>query len=240
VTDEDHDRPVTDPGPGDPGRLLAEGRSARVYLIEDGWLLRRFRDQRQDVTTEATVLRWAARHGVPVPAVREAAGPDLVIEHVHGPSMLTALLDDPSSGSGYGRTLAELHRRLDGVPAPPELPTPTGEAGRLLHGDLHPGNVLLTGHGPVLIDWTNAASGPSAHDTATTWLVLACLEHSDPQVGSRLAAVRPSILDGFLSGIDRSAAAAAMPQVAAGRIADPATTDSERARIGMLVDEISP
>ncbi len=107
---------MTDPGPGDPGRLLAEGRSARVYLIEDGWLLRRFRDQRQDVTTEATVLRWAARHGVPVPAVHGAAGPDLVIEHVHGPSMLTALLDDPSGGSGYGRTLAELHRRLDGSP----------------------------------------------------------------------------------------------------------------------------
>jgi hypothetical protein len=152
--------------------------------------------------------------------------------------MLSALLDDPAGGSAHGRTLAELHGRLDRVPAPPGLPTPTGQPGRLLHGDLHPGNVLLPDTGPVLIDWTNAASGPSAYDTATTWLILACLEPPDPEVGIRLAALRPSLLDGFLSGIDRSAAAAVMPQVAAGRIADPGTTDSERARIEAFTTEI--
>jgi aminoglycoside phosphotransferase (APT) family kinase protein len=229
---------VTREGPVEPWPPLAEGRSAAVFVLGNGWLLRRSHDPRHDVTTEATVLRWAARHGVPVPAVREAAGADLVLEHVHGPSMLTALLDDPASASAHGRTLAELHRRLDRVPAPPELPTPTGQPGRLLHGDLHPGNVLLPDTGPVLIDWTNAASGPSAYDTATTWLILACLEPPDPEVGIRLAALRPSLLDGFLSGIDRSAAAAAMPQVAAGRIADPGTTDSERARIEAFTTEI--
>jgi aminoglycoside phosphotransferase (APT) family kinase protein len=231
---------VIDKGPVEPRQLLAEGRSATVSLIGDGWLLRRFRDPRQDVTTEAEVLRWAAGHGVPVPRVREAAGPDLVLEHVHGPSMLTALLDDPAGASGHGRTLADLHGLLDRVPAPPQLPTPTGQAGRLLHGDLHPGNVLLSDTGPVLIDWTNAASGPSAHDTATTWLVLACFEPPDPpEVGLRLAAVRQPLLDGFLSSVDRSAAAAAMPQVAAGRIADPATTDFEKARIEVFVDEVN-
>ena len=229
---------MTHEGPVAPGRLLAQGRSATVFMIGDGWLLRRFHDPRQDVSTEATVLRWAARHGVPVPAVREAAGSDLVIEHVPGPSMLTALLDDPTGASGHGRALAELHAHLDRVPAPPELPTPTGQAGRLLHGDLHPGNVLLSDSGPVLIDWTNAASGPAAHDTATTWLVLACMEPPDPEVGIRLAAARPSLLDGFLSGIDRSAAAAAMPQVAAGRMADPGTTDPERARIEAFTADI--
>jgi aminoglycoside phosphotransferase (APT) family kinase protein len=239
VTDEEHDRSVPDPGRGEPGRLLAEGRGARVFLIDDGWLLRRFRNRRQDATTEAAVLRWAAEHGVPVPAVREAVGPDLVLEHVHGRSMLTALLDEPAAASAHGRALAELHGRLDPVPAPPWLQAPTGRAGRLLHGDLHPGNVLLSATGPVLIDWTNAASGPSAYDTATTWLVLACLEPPDPEVGMQLAALRPSVLDGFLSGIDRSAAVAAMPQVAAGRIADPGTTDAERARIEAFADEIN-
>jgi RIO-like serine/threonine protein kinase len=27
-----------------------------------------------------------------------------------------------------------------------------------VHGDLHPGNVMLTATGPLVIDWTNAAS----------------------------------------------------------------------------------
>ena len=222
---------MADPRPEKPGGLLAQGRSASVFMLGNGWVLRRFRNRHQDATTEAAVLRWAARHGVPVPAVRQAEGPDLVLEHVHGPSMLTALLDEPATASTHGQTLAALHNRLDQVPAPSGVPTPTGRTGRLLHGDLHPGNVLLAATGPVLIDWTNAGSGPSAFDTATTWLVLACLDPLQPEVGSRLAAVRRPLLDGFLAGIDRSAAVAAMPQVAAGRIADPATTDAERARI---------
>jgi hypothetical protein len=152
--------------------------------------------------------------------------------------MLTALLDDAAGAGAHGRTLADLHGRLDRVPAPPELPLPPGRAGRLLHGDLHPGNVLLSDAGPVLIDWTNAASGPSAHDTATTWLVLACLEPPAPEVDTWLAVRRP-LVDGFLSGIDRAAAAAAMPQVASGRVTDPATTDRERDRITAFLDEIT-
>ena len=221
-----------------PGGLLAEGRSAAVFAIDDGWLLRRFHDPQADASTEAPVLRWAARHGVPVPAVREAAGPDLVLEHVRGPSMLGALLDDPAGAAGHGRVLASLHRSLDRVPAPAGLPTPTGQPGRLLHGDLHPDNVLLAGAGPVLIDWTNAASGPSGYDTATTWLVLACFDHPDPDVGARLAGLRRPLLDAFLSGIDRSAAAAALPCVVAHRTADPATTDVERARIEAFAGDV--
>ncbi len=230
---------MTDEEPVGPGRLLAEGRSAAVFLLDDGWVLRRATDPRQDMTTEAAVLRWAARHGVPVPAVRAAAGPDLVLEHVHGPSMLAALLDDPAAAAAHGQTLAGLHRRLDRVPAPPELPAPPGPAGRLLHGDLHPGNVLLAGAGPVLIDWTNAASGPSGLDTATTWLLLACFELPDPESNARLAAARRQLLDGFLSGIDRSGAAAVLPQVAADRLADRGTTDSERDRIRAFVEEFT-
>ena len=58
-------------------------------------------------------------------------------------------------------------------------------------------------------------------------------------VGLRLAAVRQPLMDGFLSGVDRPAAAAAMPRVAAGRLADPATTDCEKARIEAFIDDVS-
>jgi hypothetical protein len=83
----------------------------------------------------------------------------------------------------------------------------------------------------VLIDWTDAGSGPGAHDTATTWLVLACLDPVDECATRRLERLRRPLVEGFLTGIDRAAAVAALPGVAARRLADPATTDAERARI---------
>jgi len=156
--------------------------------------------------------------------------------------MLAALLDDPGTVEVHGRTLAELHHRLDVVlpPAEWDLPVPTGRRGRLLHGDLHPGNVVLSAAGPVLIDWTNAGTGRSAHDTATTWLVVGCFAHPDPGVDARLEDLRRPLLNAFLSEVDRAAAAAALPLVAAGRIADPATTDDERSRIHAFVAAAAP
>ncbi len=225
-----------------PGPLIAEGRSATVHDLGDGWVLRRCRDPAADVGTEAAALRLAGRSGVPVPAVRRAEGPDLELEHVRGPSLLSSLLGEPSAAASCGRLLADLHRLLDGVPAPAGcgLPMPTGRPGRLLHGDLHPGNVLLSDRGPVIVDWTDAGSGPSAHDTATTWLVLACLDAQDRGEQAGVAAVRRPLLDAFLDGVDRAAAAAAMPAVATRRLADGATTDVERTRIRALLAVLDP
>jgi aminoglycoside phosphotransferase (APT) family kinase protein len=216
-----------------PGPLIAEGRAARVYDIGGGWLLRRYRDLTQDATAEAAVMRLAGEHGVRVPVVRDVHGPDLVIERIEGRSMLSDLLLDPGSCAAHGRTLAQLHHRLDGVSVPEGagLRIPTGRPGRLLHGDLHPDNVLLSADGPVLIDWSNAATGPSSYDTATTWLVLACFAHRDTEVDARLARVRTPLIEALLAGIDRTAACESMALVATHRIGDPATSAGERARI---------
>ena len=218
-------------------RLLAEGRSATVHDLGDGWVLRRCRDATADVAAEAAALRLAARAGIPVPAVRRAEGPDLEMQRVRGPSLLSALLAHPDGAGRAGRLLADLHRRLDDVPVPAGagLPMPTGRPGRLLHGDLHPGNVLLPATGPVLIDWTDAGSGPSAHDTATTWLVLACFDPDRPDARARLEPLRRPLLAAFLDGIDRAAAVDAMPAVAARRLADRATSEGERTRIRALL-----
>lgn len=43
---------------------------------------------------------------------------------------------------------------------------PAGD--RLVHGDLHPGNVMLTANGPVAIDWQWTCSGPLGADAAFT------------------------------------------------------------------------
>jgi aminoglycoside phosphotransferase (APT) family kinase protein len=52
---------------------------------------------------------------------------------------------------------------------------------RICHGDYHPGNVLLTARGPVVIDWPGATSGDPHADVARTLLIL---DISNPPPGS--------------------------------------------------------
>ena len=42
----------------------------------------------------------------------------------------------------------------------------------ICHGDLHPGNILLTGEEPVIIDWVDATQGSPLVDIARTALLL--------------------------------------------------------------------
>lgn len=43
----------------------------------------------------------------------------------------------------------------------------------LCHGDLHPGNVIMTPDGPRIVDWQGATRGPPALDLACTEVLLA-------------------------------------------------------------------
>jgi Ser/Thr protein kinase RdoA (MazF antagonist) len=42
----------------------------------------------------------------------------------------------------------------------------------LCHGDLHPGNVIMTAKGPRLIDWTGTVRAPAAYDLGVCHLLL--------------------------------------------------------------------
>jgi thiamine kinase len=53
-------------------------------------------------------------------------------------------------------------RRLDVLP----------EGRALCHGDYHPDNVLVTRHGPIIIDWGNASRGHPLADVAQTELLV--------------------------------------------------------------------
>jgi len=46
------------------------------------------------------------------------------------------------------------------------------EASRICHGDFHPGNVLLTAEGAVIIDWIDATCGNPLADVARTSVIL--------------------------------------------------------------------
>ena len=161
-----------------PGRLLAAGREATIHELDDGRVLRRYRDPR-DVTHEVAVMRHVARHGLRVPLVHglhAGTGGDvdgMVLERVDGPSLVQAALEGRLGTADVGRTLARLHEALHRVPLD-GLPGPRPAAGHVLvHLDLHPANVLLDGDTPVLVDWAIARTGPASLDTAMTALTLA-------------------------------------------------------------------
>lgn len=130
----------------------------------------------------------------------------IVYERVDGVSMVADLNEHPLRLLQHARTLAELQAqthliKLDGLPPykdglfhciqqaqhlPADLREkafarlemlPEGE--NVCHADFHPGNVLLTSKGPVIIDWMTAARGNPWADVARTSMIL--------QVGAKAA-----------------------------------------------------
>ena len=122
--------------------------------------------------------------------------PGLVLERVDGPDMFAWLAERPWRLVRAGGMLADLHVALHETRAPDELvdlrtylrgriaraetlppelaefalgvldTLPDGDG--ICHGDFHPGNVLLSEAGPVVIDWTNATRGDPVADFART------------------------------------------------------------------------
>jgi aminoglycoside phosphotransferase (APT) family kinase protein len=216
------------------GRLIGRGRSAAVYDVGDGLVLRRTTNPDYDATGEADAMRMAASAGVPVPRVHQVAGRDLIMDRLVGPTMLDDLLAHPEHLDRHAATLADLHRRLDGVVIEDSATSSSGPGSKgvaplgLLHGDLHPGNVMLTSAGPVLIDWTNHRFGPRRVDLAITWILLACFGHDQLAAAGVSSAVRTSLVGHFLAKVDRTQATAGLPAAVELRLADPATGRIEK------------
>lgn len=124
----------------------------------------------------------------------------IVFERVRGQSMWELMVAAPEEGAMLGRELAGVHKQILSAGLPHEVVglvermsrkvadveqltsterdeatqalqhMPRGAA--LLHGDLHPGNVLLSDGGPVVIDWFDAAIGHPAADVVRSSLLL--------------------------------------------------------------------
>ena len=134
----------------------------------------------------------------------------VIYKRVTGISMLQDMNARPWMGFRHARSLAELHVKINGLSVPglraykdnlaavirraPHLgddlrasmldllpALPNGD--RLCHGDFHPGNVMLTGEGPVVIDWMTACTGsPWADFTRTSLLMLIGAQAAPDQV----------------------------------------------------------
>ncbi len=175
--------PASDP----PGPLIGSGRAADVYAIGAGRVLRRYRAP-FDVQAEAEMMRHLGQARYPVPAVYDAAGSDLVMERLDGRDMLADVSRRPWLVRRHARTLAHLHNRLHQIAAPPGLPQVVGTGSAVLHLDLHPGNVMLTSRGPVVIDWSNVRRGPAGADVAMAYLIMASSEVDDLPLPVRVSA----------------------------------------------------
>ena len=142
-----------------PGRLIGAGRTADVYALDRGRVLRRYRGG-GDVAAEAAAMAYLAEAGYPVPAVYDADGRDLVLERLDGRDMLADLTRAPARVRRHARTLARLHDRLHEIEAPPGLRGCFAPGDRVVHLGLHPGNVMLTSRGPVVIDLAGVRAWP--------------------------------------------------------------------------------
>lgn len=221
-------------------RVVARGRDAVLIDLGNDRLLKRFRSPRS-VEAEAAAMAFVRAAGYPAPRVFETRPPDeIVIERIAGPTMLEDLGDHPWRFERHARVLADLHRRLHDIQAPPDLPAlygePDGEPAVVLHQDLHPGNVLLPPDGPVVIDWTTASRGPAGADIADAWLVLAAGKPEGGIVMQAVARLRGIFVGRFLHHAGRAAAVPWLAQAAARRSGDPNMSAREKAAMARLAE----
>lgn len=217
---------MRDGGGGGGGKveLIGQGREAEVFALDGSRVLRRFREGRGPAGQEARLLRRLDEQGYPVPKVYAAEGSDLVLERLHGPTMAQALRARPWRALAYGTMLGRLHRHLHTLPAPdwlPRLPD-GGDDPRVLHLDLHPENVILTEHGPRVIDWTTCRTGRPETDVARTQVILRSLV---------LRSHERLLMAAFLRSLTRSCGVGwrtDLPAAIRRRLADPHLLETER------------
>lgn len=141
------------------GPLVARGRDAELYAYGEDRLLRRYL-RHGGALRAVEVMSLARAAGYPVPRAAALSEREMLLERVDGPTMAEDLGRRPWRRWSHAVTLASLHDRLHAIAAPPWLEAPLGQGPALLHLDLHPANLLLSSHGPVVIDWPNARRGP--------------------------------------------------------------------------------
>ena len=184
-------------GIGRTAEVFAWRRGQIIKLLRPG-----FPDQLGEAEAAIAALVSASGLAAPrFVGTRRADGRlGLVFARVDGPSMLDRLTARPWLVDSNARRFAALHAQMHAAPAT-GLPDYTASLRRAIehaagvlgatrrdaalrrterlaagttvcHGDMHPGNVILAGSGPIVIDWVTAGAGPPEADLARTLFLL--------------------------------------------------------------------
>ncbi len=123
-----------------------------------------------------------------------------IYERVGGPTLWSLIVAEPSRAATFGVMLGELHARVLSTVPPVSLPrqgdrlrcklrrasasfdVPYAESVARIpdlrqtisvcHGDFHPGNIVMSPRGPMIVDWFDACRGDAAADIARSSLLL--------------------------------------------------------------------
>ena len=212
---------------------IANGRTADVFALGESTVVKLYLAgrPRSVAANEFVIARSVADAGIHTPNALELVEIDgrfgVVFERVNGPTVLEAVMEDPSQIMPLAACMGELHARIhsaevkglasnrdrlaDEVSRAPHLSSEIREAaeehlsqlpvGRsVLHGDFHPDNVLLVDGQLVVIDWPDASVGSPASDLARTNILLAPGEppDMDPADRAQLIMLREVFLGTYL------------------------------------------
>lgn len=123
----------------------------------------------------------------------------LILERIDGTNMLDMLIQNPQLASSLAIRLANLQVELHAVDGQPDIPLlPQKLEGKILdaaplpddlktalidklhtmphgnsicHGDFHPGNIIVTEDGEVIVDWLDCAYGNPIADVARSTIL---------------------------------------------------------------------
>lgn len=157
---------------------------------------------RELVEEEVRLTKLARDCGIRAPLVRELVGDSgrwgFSYEKLNGHTYLDLMTKEGCDFELLGRSMALLHRGIyeragEGMPPLKDrlqaiIEGATGrdelrskaldaltrlpEGDRICHGDLHPGNVIVTDDGEYILDWLDASSGHWLADVARTLLLI--------------------------------------------------------------------
>jgi aminoglycoside phosphotransferase (APT) family kinase protein len=239
--------------------VLGEGRLSMVYKLDGGKMLKVFRypdicpwEFKQSMAAwQAGVSRQQPHETLTVD------GKDAIIyDYLEGRVLVDAMKENVPAALRYFRMMADCHARILGgtsaglrrlkdslghaIAHAPHISDaqralltkglesmPDGD--HVLHGDLHPMNIIINGNELEAIDWMTACRGDPAADICRTWLILRFPERRDkPGLPDELLRIAISRLASQtylrramkVTGVKRAAVMRWLPYVAAGRLCE--------------------